>query len=127
LHLLISRHYLFLAADFSLSQSFTIGFGGGIVKLTDFGLWFGYLIDEDDNLGWSTTIPREGYFEMFYDGVNLATQWGDFDLEVYGDDPYMIKFKNNFTRSMEGFHRIGRRLTLDDFEIIPNPDYRGDL
>ncbi len=96
------------------------------MKLTDFGLWFGYSIDEDDNLGWSTAIPQEDFFYILYDGVRLGHQYSDFELDVYDGKQFIIKLKNNF--KLRGyFHRIGRRLTLDDFEIIPNPDCRGDL
>jgi hypothetical protein len=126
LHLLISRHYLVLAADFSLKQYFTIGFGGGIVKLTDFGLWFKFWNEAARTTTRSTTIPQKGFFYILYDGVELGHQYSDFDLMIMPDQQFIIKLKNNFKLHGDS-HRIGRQLTLDDFEVIPNPNYGGDL
>ncbi len=106
------------------------------MKIHDFGLWFKTYTDDGGR--WSTNIPplphrhpsyerhdgwdEDYYFEIFYDGVELGFQWNDFDLEVYTGGQFIIKFKNNFKRNQDCYE-IGRRLTLDDFEIIPNPAY----
>ncbi len=91
------------------------------MKLHDFGLWFWSLGNR-----WSITIPQKGYFEIFYDGVELGYQYDDFDLMVYDDNHrFSIRLKNNFTRR-GAYEKIGRQLTMDDFEIIPTPIYRGD-
>ncbi len=93
------------------------------MKLTDFGLWFEYW--SGNNYEWSTAIPQEGDFYIVYDGVRLGHQYTDFDLGVFNDVQFIIKLKNNFTRS-GAYEKIGRQLTMDDFEIIPNPDYKGN-
>ncbi len=87
------------------------------MKLHDFGLWFRttdcYRIDDWPE--WSTTIPETGGFYIYYDGKLLGCQYPNFDLVVNRSHPHILKLK--------GWCMIGRCLTLDDFEIIPNPDY----
>jgi hypothetical protein len=96
------------------------------LKLTDFGLWFYFYADRADRDMWSTTIHQQGSAFIFYDGVDLGCQYLDFDLIIYNKKPQRIKLKKDFPRQHDLRYRIGRPLTMDDFEIIPNPDYRGD-
>lgn len=94
------------------------------MKIHDFGLWFqAYTVRGE--ISWSATIPQTGYFYIYYDSAPLGCQYDDFDLEVYTFNRFIIKLKNNFARNGY-YYNIGRRLTLDDFEIVPNPDYKGD-
>jgi len=99
------------------------------VKLTDFGLWF----HDNWNGEWSTTIPQifRTSISVYYDGYELAYQRTDFSLLIYKSSPYSIKLKKESRLSgAYRYHRtysIGRLLTIDDFETIPNSDYRGDL
>jgi len=95
------------------------------VKLTDFGLWFGYLKHGDFHPEWSATIPQgEGYFIILYDGMVLGNQYSDFDLEIYDGEQFIMRLKYNFPL-FAGCYQIGRLLTLDDFEITENPNYEG--
>jgi len=114
------------------------------VKLHDFGLWFKYEVCRDGEVEsecevrWSTDIPPlpprpssyvDGwysacFFEIFYDGVEVGYQCGDFNLCLYPGDKFIMKLKNNFQVNKDCYE-VGRRLTLDDFEVIPNPDYKG--
>jgi hypothetical protein len=101
------------------------------MKITDFGLWF-MSWGGDIHCRWSTTIPPEYGFSIYYDGVELGYQSSDFGLSIYmnggypGCEPYLhtIKLKNRFRKIMERYY-IGRPLTLDDFEIVESPEYRG--
>jgi hypothetical protein len=92
------------------------------MKIHDFGLWF----KETASGKWSVTIPTCPHYFIYYDGRKLGKQWADFDLTICDDEPHIIKLKKKLTQSMAGFYEIGRRLSLDDFEIVKNPDYRGD-
>jgi len=97
------------------------------MKLTDFGLWFCHCGGKD----WSTTIPQkygpQGTFEIFYDGRALGL-YGEHSLAlyIYKNLPHKINLKSKFSEGYDYWINIGRDLTLDDFEIIPNPDYPGD-
>jgi hypothetical protein len=90
------------------------------VKIHDFGLWFKTWWTHK----WSTIIPETRGFAIYYDGKPLGGQSDDFDLRVYNDEQFIIKLKNEFAVS-GSYHKIGRRLTLDDFEIVPNPNNPG--
>jgi hypothetical protein len=101
------------------------------MKITDFGLWFmSWGSDPHDH--WSTTIPKKPPYSIYYDGMDLGVQLSDFGLSIYMDsgyprcEPYLhvIKLKNSFRKIMERYY-IGRPLTLDDFEIVESPEYRG--
>ncbi len=96
------------------------------MKLTDFGLWFEYW--SGNNYEWSFTIPKNHAYEIFYDGYYLGKQWIDFDLVIYDDEPYIIMLKSKLSvrDNLRRTYAFGHLLTLDDFEIIPNPDYKGD-
>ncbi len=92
------------------------------MKIYDFGLWF--LCDDGQ---WSA-IPQRPTSHIYYDGSSLGYQYSNFDLAVYQDKRHLIQLRNQFCSwgRDSTFKRMGRLLTLDDFEIIENPDYRGD-
>jgi hypothetical protein len=90
------------------------------VKLHDFGLWF------FDVGGWSATVPRQGGFYIFYDGELLGFQYNDLNLTVTCDRPYIIRLKNRLPAGGSIFTytlKLDSIITLDDFDIIPNPLY----
>ncbi len=92
------------------------------MKLQHFGLWFHCRSSWE----WSTTISKKGAFDIYYDGHHLGGQWHDFSLTIYECKPYIIVLKNKLPIS-QGYKyapAFGRLLTLDDFDIIPNPDYQ---
>ncbi len=94
------------------------------MKIHDFGLWFQEVASEK----WSITVPQKRAIYIYYDGHYLGEQWSDFVLTIYDDEPYMIMLKSKLP-VREGCidtYAFGRRITLDDFEIVKNPDYRGD-
>ncbi len=96
------------------------------MKIHDFGLWF-----HDNWKGeWSTTIPQEPGFHIYYDGYELAYQRTDFSFTIYKSSPYSIKLKKESRLSgAYGYHRtylIDRLLTLDDFEIKENTENIGN-
>jgi hypothetical protein len=90
------------------------------VKIYDFGLWF------EQGGRWYTTIPQDGWFFIYYDGNLIATQLLEYALARDRRYPYIIKLNNNFRRNNFGHDIIGRPLSLDDFEIVENPEYPGD-
>jgi hypothetical protein len=90
------------------------------MKLHDFGLWFTPNMRE-----WSTTIPQKRGFDIYYDGMLLGRQHYYYELTIDDDKPHIIKLKNKFSNYNRWYCYISRPLTLDDFEIIPNPDYKG--
>ena len=106
------------------------------MKIHDFGLWF-----EAGGFGgeWSTTIPPEGYFHIYYNGEHLGhfgREDGVLWLSIYipyrlpsppGPVPHIIRLKNKYycckySDSVSYF--IGRRLTREDFDIVKNPNYQ---
>ncbi len=94
------------------------------MKIHDFGLWFRYW---DGVWCWSTSIPRPLLY-IFYDGVYLGCQYANFELCVLCDKSHIIKFKNKLLVPESKYLRqcwLGRKLTLDDFEIVQNADYKG--
>jgi len=97
------------------------------VKLHDFGLWFIIRIPHYTYI-WSSAIPPESDYWIYYDGMYLGKQYSDFDLVISDDLSLIIKLKNKFQRlpsPSRKWYQIGRRLTIDDFEIIENPNYKG--
>ncbi len=84
------------------------------------GLWF--------RIGafgrWCKTVPRKPKFGIYYGGKYLGRQTADFDIVICKEAPHTIKLKNKFT-NVGMYYEIGRLLTLDDFEIVQNPDYKG--
>ena len=93
------------------------------MKMHDFGLWF-YSRVECEPYNWSSTIPQTAGFYIYYDGKFLGFQFHDFSLSIYKGEPHIIKLKKPFI--YDGyFYDIGHILTLDDFEIVENPNYRG--
>ncbi len=94
------------------------------MRIHDFGLWFNC-----DNGLWYSTIPEEGCFTIYYDGVLLGRKISKTDLyinEYNPRNPYVIKFRDDFFKGRKYgvYYNVGR-LVLADFEIIPNPDYKG--
>jgi len=111
------------------------------MKIHEFGLWFGVGVSNPWVLTnpkeWITAIPKDRSFGVWYDGKCLGEQeFGvDFILRIYYvRRQHLIKLKGEFPRC-EGYpfppyesrYNIGRPLTLEDFEVIPNPDYKGDV
>ncbi len=88
------------------------------MKITDFGLWFAL-----PDAKWSTTIPETGGFAIYYDGKPLGGQYTNFHLFISTVQPLTLNLKNKFTYH-NGYYLIGRCLTMDDFELIPNPEYK---
>ena len=95
------------------------------MKMYDFGLWFcGF------DCNWSATIPQETRYGIYYDGIFLGRQYLDFDLiiKIKSEDPYIIKLEYPRDFDYSGWeyaqYKIGRLLTLEDLEVIPNPDYQ---
>jgi len=101
------------------------------MKITDFGLWFSLWNDNTCIWSWSATITRAGLYLIYYDGARLGYQDSSFYLTVYQDTPWIIQLKNSFPKTIHirryTTYSIGRLLTLDDFEIIANPDYKGTV
>jgi len=89
------------------------------MKLTDFGLWF------KQGGRWYITIPQDGWFFIHYDGTLIATQLLEYELARYHMGPYILKLNNNFRQKNFGNDIIGRPLSLEDFEIVENPNYAG--
>lgn len=97
------------------------------MKLYDFGLWFVRHFGCPLIERWSTTIPKEICgFAIFYDGGCLGYYWDDFSIMLYDREPHIIKMKPEFDQETPSDIFIGRHLMIDDFEIIPNPDYKGN-
>jgi len=97
------------------------------MKLHDFGLWFRTFSRLKDG-DWSTSIPQNSQYRILYDGAWLGTKFID-QAHISENERFMIKLKNPITRSPRAIangislYRIDT-LTLDDFEIIPNPRYQ---
>ena len=94
------------------------------MKIHDFGLWFCDW-SSISNPKWSTTIPHSPGCRIYYDGKLLGLQDIDLNLYISITKSRIIKLRNNFPRHLkENNYEIGRILTIDDFEIIPNPNYK---
>ncbi len=96
------------------------------MKLHDFGLWFKIRITRNTYI-WSSAIPPESDYWIYYDGMSLGKQYSDFDLVIYDDKPLIIKLKNKFyglESSVYDWYQIGRLLTIDDFEVVENHRYK---
>ncbi len=100
------------------------------MKLHDFGLWYW------SDGRWTTTIPDiEENFSIDYDGNLLGRHWkGVLTLINNPSSPYKIELKAKFIEisntddylySNYRQYVVHRRLTMEDFEIIPNLDYIG--
>ncbi len=70
-------------------------------------------------------------FSIYYDTELLGWQHSatqnslmQFCVRINETGKYIINLKNNFIMNNDGYYYIGRPLTIDDFEIIPNPDYK---
>lgn len=97
------------------------------MKLHDFGLWFKCWDSNTQAWNLATTPPKEEFFYIFYDGLCLGQQRAR-NPELYTNPwmKYKIKLKTHFQEKPRGIFYIGRHLTLDDFEIIEDPEYTGD-
>ncbi len=93
------------------------------MKIHEFGLWFW----SDDNAEWSKTIPPDS-FAIYYDGECLGRQWPDYELSIFGDIPHIMKLKMKLDvkKGCTYTYQFHRLLTMDDFDIVENPDYRGE-
>jgi hypothetical protein len=92
------------------------------MKITDFGLWFWSYDDEK----WSTTLPiSKPFCDIYYNSclLGLMSNYG-FSLSIWDGEPLIINLKIETLRSLNGIYTVNRHLTLDDFEVIPNPDYQ---
>ncbi len=97
------------------------------MKLHDFGLWF--VFKAGSGVNWSSSIPSNPGFTIWYDGKGLGEQDYDFLLSIYPHQPYRINLTEHYwkTNYCEEICWPTRILTFRDFEILPNPEYRGDL
>ncbi len=89
------------------------------------GLWFRLCSNEK----WYDMIPLEHPVVIYYDGELLGQQLVDC-LMINQDKLYIIKPKKGFRRRKKtrDYYFVpfdDRPLTFDDFDIVPNPDYRG--
>jgi hypothetical protein len=85
------------------------------------GLWFRYW---DGVWYWSAAIPQEHSYIIYYDERVLGRQADNFELSIFDNgEPYLVKVKERFAHYGNRYD-VGRVLTLDDFDIIPNPDYQ---
>ncbi len=91
------------------------------MKITDFGLWFKTYTAVGE-ISWSTTIPQEPDYFIYYDGKAVGRQEIDFDLFISTVHPHTLNLKENF-KFAYGWFVVGRCLTMDDFEIVENPFY----
>ncbi len=97
------------------------------MKIHEFGLWFksGY---SDEGFSWSTTIPPEGFLCIYYDGDIMGQQnTRNFELSTTTWYAHKMRVREIFTKNRKGHYQIGRRLTLEDFEIVENTNYKGLL
>ncbi len=91
------------------------------MKIHEFGLWFNPCYSDV----WLTTIPSKISFQIFYDGRVLGEYYASARaLYLYIHHPHKIHLKSKFSKSPNDWFVIGRDLTLEDFEIILNPDYK---
>jgi hypothetical protein len=109
------------------------------VKLHDFGLWFfGWRLEE-----WSATVSQDPRgFTIFYDGVAIGHQYCSssylgfplFQVQVLTGEgvPYILILKDkplSGSRAEPGvqYFQFNDRLILNDFKIISNPHYKGQI
>ena len=83
------------------------------MKIHDFGMWFWSWSDS-----WSTTIPKDERFVIYYDGYCLGAHSPESGLDTLDNTPHTIKYKehSSFLGRQKGY-----KPTLGDFEVIPNP------
>jgi hypothetical protein len=92
------------------------------VKIHDFGLWFSC----DYETRWSKTIPEDGTFDIYYDGICIGWFTTDCCLGCFLHKQYVIRLKRDYPPKepnsqvlVYGFTQflIGGLLTLEDFDI----------
>ena len=97
------------------------------MKIHEFGLWF----FQDGE--WFTTFPQGqllAVVSVYYDGECLGRQWPDYELSLFGifdNLPHImkLKIKLELKKGCRHTYLFDRLLTMDDFDIVENPDYRG--
>ncbi len=104
------------------------------MKITDFGFWFRKLEFVDPSWpvpwkvgDWSVTFPDNDIFAVYYDGQELYVQRSCDTIRMVENykNSHAIKIKTGFYQNSSDLFYVGKILTLDDFEVIPNPHYRG--
>jgi hypothetical protein len=97
------------------------------MKLHDFGLWFLRQVP-GEKATWSTTIPPDCFYSILYDGLCVGFQTLDDRVRIHTADydRYIIKFNKKLAPEIQDYFILERRLTLDDFEVIKNPRYKGN-
>jgi len=103
------------------------------MKIHDFGLWFMEWLPLGGLGKWSNTIPLTDEFFIYYDSQRLGWQSRTHilvnEVPSASTSAYTIKLKQKFTVFKDEFemhnYLIGRKLTLDDFEIVKNPRFTG--
>jgi hypothetical protein len=102
------------------------------MKITDFGLWFECRNSSTNNLEWSS-VPLKGSSRIFisYDGEWLGRQNQQGKLVTYSTGRHIIALvprlhSTYYESTIEApGYCIDRLISLDDFKIVENPDYRG--
>jgi len=98
------------------------------MKLHQFGLWF-QILGGFQRGQWTTSIPQHQSYQIHYDGNCLGTKFPNV-LNIYNDeiDEFVIKLKNASAQCHPVIAGMNAyqidTLSLNDFEIIPNPNYK---
>jgi len=99
------------------------------MKLHDFGLWFQCLQLEEEN------SKKNVFFfgcRILYHGFCVGKQFADYSLSLSNKTPFMLSLKDDYPMiqasqfNVAYHYDIDRLITAEDFEIIENPNYRGD-
>jgi hypothetical protein len=87
------------------------------MRLTDFGLWFCY---EDFGVKVvSKDLPKVMNFYILFDGKCIASQWNNYTLNIFDGD-WVLQPRKYEVRGLKSIS-VNRPITMDDFDIIPNP------
>jgi len=99
------------------------------MRIHDFGLWFREWIGGRGGK-WLNTVPLTDEFLIYYDMQRLGYKTRTHNLVITGFYKNIIKLKHQFPiikdEVGDDCYSIGRPLTLDDFAVVENPDYRGE-
>jgi len=96
------------------------------MKIHHFGLWFHHYDKGKGCEEWSTSIPQDDSdFGIYFDGQRLGRFWGCGENKIFIHICYSdtISLTKDFPR-VGKHYKVGHPLSLDDFEIIENPNYR---